>query len=101
MGDSGLTHEVDTLFGSADDLHTGGILQVVYMGDSLVTWSASIHSIGLGSQVYDSFLGEFSTSHGDTIDDEHNFSSPDRQLVREDDQSELCMHFSKNLYVFL
>ena len=23
-------------------------------------------------------------SHGDTVDDEHNFSSPDRQSVRED-----------------
>ena len=46
------------------------------MRDSPVTWSVSIHSIGLGSQVYGSFLGEFPTSHGHTVDDEHNFSSP-------------------------
>ena len=42
------------------------------MGDSPVTWSASIHSIGSGSQVYDSFLEEFLESHGDIVDDEHN-----------------------------
>ena len=40
-------------------------------------WSASIHSIGSLSQVYDSILEEFPESHGDTVDDEHNFSSPD------------------------
>ena len=28
------------------------------MGDCSVTWSVSVHSIGLGSQVYSSFLGE-------------------------------------------
>ena len=37
-----------------------------------------------GSQVYDSFLEEFQTSHGDTVDGEHNFSSPDGRLVREE-----------------
>ena len=31
-----------------------------------------------------SFLGEFLASHWDTVDDEHNFSSPDGWLVRED-----------------
>ena len=59
-------------------------MQVVYTGDSLVTLSASIHSIGSGSQVYDSFFEEFPASHGDTVDDEHNFSSPNGQSVRED-----------------
>ena len=29
-------------------------------------------------------MEEFPASHGDTIDDAHNFSSPDGQLVRED-----------------
>ena len=70
--------------GYADDLNSGGILQVVYMGDCLVTWSASIHSIRSGYQVYGSFLREFPTSHGDTVDDEHNFSSPNGWSVRED-----------------
>ena len=52
------------------------------MGDCPVTWSASIHSIRSGSQVYDPFLGEFPTSHRDMVDDEHNFSSPNGQSVR-------------------
>ena len=54
------------------------------MGDCSVKWSAIVHSIRSGSQVYGSFLGEFPASHGDTIDDEHNFSSLDRRSVRED-----------------
>ena len=47
------------------------------MRDCLVAWSVSIHSIKSGSQVYGSFLEEFPTSNGNTVDDEHNFSSPD------------------------
>ena len=54
------------------------------MGDCSVTWSASVHSIGLGSQVYYSFFREFPASHEDTIDDEHNFSSLDGRSVKED-----------------
>ena len=54
------------------------------MGDSLVTWSASIHSIESGSQVYGSFLEEFPKSHEDTVDDDHNFSSPDARSVIKD-----------------
>ena len=77
MGDSGLAYKVDTLFGCAEDLHSGGILQVVGTKYCPVTWSTSVYSIGLGSQVYDSFMEEFLVSHGDTVDDEHNFSSPD------------------------
>ena len=50
-------------------------------GDCPVSWSTCIHSIGSGSQVYDSFLEEFLMSHGDTVDDEHKFSSPDRRSV--------------------
>ena len=38
-----------TLFGCVDDLHSGGILQVVCMGDFSITWSTSVHSIGLRS----------------------------------------------------
>ena len=59
-------------------------MQVVHTEDFLITWSAKIHSIGTGSQVYDPFLGEFPASHGDTVDDEHNFSSLDRRLVIND-----------------
>ena len=59
-------------------------MKVVHTGDCPVAWGTSIYSIGLRSQVYDSFLEEFSTSHGDTVDDEHCFSSPDRRPVRED-----------------
>ena len=75
MGYSGPTHQVGTFFGLADDLHTGGILQVVYTEDSTVAWSASLHSIGLGSSVYDSVLEEFPEGHGDTAVDEYCFSS--------------------------
>ena len=67
-----------------DDLHTGGILQVVYMRDCPVTWSASVHSIRSGSQVYGSFLGELLTSHGDTVDNEQDFSFPEKWSIRED-----------------
>ena len=34
------------------------------MRDCLVTWSASVHSIGSGFQVYDSFLGELERAMG-------------------------------------
>ena len=54
------------------------------MGDCSVTWSASIHSIEWGSQVYNSFFEEFLESHEDTVDDEHNLSSSDGWSVRED-----------------
>ena len=54
------------------------------MGDFLITWNVSIYCIGLGSQVYGSFLGEFPKSHGDIVDKEHNLSSPDGRSVRED-----------------
>ena len=67
-----------------DDLHSGGILQVVHMGDCSVARGANVHSIGSGSQVYNSFLEDFPTSHGDTVDDEHCFSSPDGRSVIED-----------------
>ena len=35
MGYSGPTHQVGTFSGRADDLHAGGIMQVVYTGDSM------------------------------------------------------------------
>ena len=54
------------------------------MGDYPVTWSANIYCIRPRSQVYDSFLEEFSTSQGDTIDDRHYFSSIDIWSVKED-----------------
>ena len=46
--------------------------------------STSLYSIISGSQVYCSFLGELLASHGDTVDVEHFFSSPDGRLVKED-----------------
>ena len=67
-----------------DDLHSGGILKVVYTGDCPIAWSVNIYSIGWGSQVYDSFLEEFPKSHRDIVDDEHYFSSLDGRLVGED-----------------
>ena len=54
------------------------------MGDCPVTWSATIYCIGPRSQVYDSYLEEFPTSHGDTIDDGHYFSPTDGWPVKED-----------------
>ena len=81
MGYSGPTHQVGTISGHADDLHTGGILQVVYTGDSTVAWSASLHSIESGSSVYDLVLEEFPEGHGDTAVDEYRFSSSDGWLI--------------------
>ena len=84
MGDRGPAHKVGTLFGCANDLHSRGILQVIHTRDFSITWSTSLYCIGLGSQIYNSFLEDLPASHGDTIDDEHHFSSPDRWSVRED-----------------
>ena len=84
MGDSGSAYQVGTLFSGADDFYAGGILQVVYMRDCPVTWNVSLYSIRPGSQVYYSFLGDFLVSHGNTVDDEHCFSSSDGQSVKED-----------------
>ena len=46
LGDSRSAHEFDTFLSRAEDLHTGGILPVVYPRDRPATWSASIHSVG-------------------------------------------------------
>ena len=51
------------------------------MRDCPVTWSASLYRIAPGSQVYVSLLEEFLESHGNIVDDEHCFSSTDRQSV--------------------
>ena len=84
MGYSGLTHQVDTFYDRADYLHTGGILQVVYTGDSMVAWSSNLHSIGSGSSVYGSVLEELPEGHGDTTVDEYRFSSSDGWSIRAD-----------------
>ena len=84
MGYSGPTHQVGTFFGYADDLHTGGILQVVYMRDNTVAWSSSLHSIRSGSLVYSSVLEEFLEGHGDTTFDEYHFSSSNEWSIRAD-----------------
>ena len=73
VGYSGPTHQVGTFSCRADDLYTGEILQVVYTGDSTVAWSASLHSILLGSLVYSSVLEDFPKVHGDTAVDEYRF----------------------------
>ena len=67
MGDRGPTHQVGTLSGCANDLHSGGILQIIYTRDRPVTWSTSLYRIGPGSQVSNLFLGEFPVSHRDTM----------------------------------
>ena len=84
MGDSGSAHQVGTLPGSANDLHTGGILQVIHARNCPVTWSTSAHSIGQGSQVHDTLLEEFPEGHRDVVDYEHCISSTNRWSVRED-----------------
>ena len=86
MGYSGPTHQVGTFSGPADDLHTGGILQVVYTGDSTVAWSSSLHIIGSGSSVYGSVLEEFPEVHGDTAFDEYCFSFSAGWSIRVDYQ---------------
>ena len=54
------------------------------MRDCSVTWSSSLYHIGPGFKVYSSFLGEFPTSHRDTVDDGPRFSSPNGLSVGED-----------------
>ena len=81
MGDSRPTNYVSTFSSCVDDLHTGGIIQAVYTRDNPATRSASIHSIGPGSQVYGVFLEELPEGDGNAVDDEHRFSSIDRWSV--------------------
>ena len=69
------------------DLHTGGILEVVYSRDCPATWSVSLYHIGQGSQVYDTLLEEFPKGYGDTVDDEYYVSSTDRWSIRDDHTS--------------
>ena len=70
-----------------DDLHTGGILQVIHTRDCPVTRSTSVHNIGQGSQIHDTFFEEFPDGHEDIVDDEHYVSSTDEWLVRKDHTS--------------
>ena len=59
-------------------------MQVIRAGNCPATWHTSIHSIGQGSQVYNTLLENFPEGHVDTVDDEHRFSSTDRWSIRED-----------------
>ena len=59
-------------------------MQIIRARDCLVTWITSIHSVGQGSQVYDTLLEEFLKGDGDVVDDEHRFSSTYRWSVGED-----------------
>ena len=87
MGDYGPAHEVGTFSSHADDLQYIGILQIIRVRDYPVTWSASLHSIKLGSQVYGAFLEELPEGHWDTVADEHGFSFTDIRLIEEDHTS--------------
>ena len=84
MGDCGLAQQVGTFSNGADDLHTGGILPVVYSRDWSATWSTSVHSIRQGFQVYDTLLKEFPKGYGYTVDDGHCVSYTNRWSVGED-----------------
>ena len=84
MGDSGPTHQVGTFYSNVDDLHIGGILQVIHTIDCPVTWNTSVHSIGQGSQVHNTLLEEFPEGHGDVVDNEYCVSSTDGWSVGED-----------------
>ena len=68
----------------ADDLYTGGILPAVYTRDRPATWSASIHSVGQGPEIYDALLEELPKGCGDTVDHEYNLLPINRWSVRED-----------------
>ena len=78
MGDSGPAHEVGIFSSCVDDLHTGGILPVVYLRDRLATWSASIHSVGQRPEVYSALLEELPKGYGDMTDHEYNLPPTDR-----------------------
>ena len=71
-------------FDRTDDLQTGGILQVIYTGDSTVAWSSSLHIFKSGSSVYGSDLEEFPEGHGDIAFDEYHFSSSNGWSIRVD-----------------
>ena len=83
MGDRGPAHKDSTLFGCANDLHSGGILNVIHTRDYPIT-RVSISIVLDRPQVYNSFLGELPTSYGDTVDVEHCFLSPNGWSVKED-----------------
>ena len=61
-------------------------MQVIHSRDCPVTWSASLYRIRQRSQVHDSLLEEFPKSHGNTVDNDHCFSSTYKRPVGEDYQ---------------
>ena len=84
MGDSRPTHEVGTFLSRVGDLHSKGILSVVYLRDCPATWSASIHSVGHRPKVFDALLEEFPKGYGDTTAHEYSLPPTDRRLVGEE-----------------
>ena len=64
MGDSGPAHQVSTFSSYANDLHTGGILQVIHTRDRPVAWSVSLYRIRPGSKVYAHFWKSFQRTMG-------------------------------------
>ena len=59
-------------------------MAIIYSRDCPAAWSTGVHSIRQGSQVYSTLLEKFPEGHGDTVDDEHHFSSIDRWSIGED-----------------
>ena len=84
MGDSGTAHEVGTFPSRADDLHIRGILLVVHPRDRPATWSANIHCVGQGPEIYSTLLEELPKGYEDTVDHEYNLPPIDRWSVKED-----------------
>ena len=87
MGDSRPAHEVGTFSSLADDLHTGGVLPVVYPRDRPTTWNASIHSVRQRPEAYNALLEEFPKGYGATADHEYGLPPIDRWSVKEDHTS--------------
>ena len=84
MGDSRPAHEVGVFSSCADDLHTEGIMSIVYLRDHPATWSASIYTVGQRLDVYGSLLEELPKGYGDTTDHEYSLLPTDRWSVGED-----------------
>ena len=84
MGDSGPDHKVNTFSSRADNLHTRGIMSVVYSRDRPFTWSTSIHRVGQRPEVYSALLEEFPKGYGDTANHEYSLPPTDRWSVIDD-----------------
>ena len=66
------------------DLHTRGILLIVYSRYRPPTWSVGIHSVGQRPEVYGALLEEFPKGFGDTTYHEYSLSHAYRWSVKEE-----------------